>query len=276
MQIWKLQMTTKRKIAVTGVILLGASWVFFQNEKIIKYSLQTGPSAPLLLDLFFSFKPSTQWQRTSLWISTVSIRSLHTAAFQSLILTTAPVSLTVSLYWSLLEAGLALIAACLPTLSHFFTRFDFQSAIQSVRNALPLRSRHSSPNPDVIRYQMHPYMGIKPRIAKNSHAESFDNSSLTEECVIQRIDNPYYRTMENKTVSTFAVWIYLRQIYYCGLYLPPPFTPGRLPQRSRPPFGKKNNSEAIINCWTLDLFRLDYLELSNNDFGNHLQFDVIK
>lgn len=56
----------------------------------------------------------------------------------------AIVILTVSLWWSLLECGLALIAACLPTLSYLFSRFSIQSAIKSVRSALSLRTASST------------------------------------------------------------------------------------------------------------------------------------
>ena len=44
------------------------------------------------------------------------------------------------MYWSLLEAGLALIAACLPSLSVLFAKRSLASVISSVRSALSLRS----------------------------------------------------------------------------------------------------------------------------------------
>ncbi|KAI4246697.1 MAG: hypothetical protein LQ352_006318 [Teloschistes flavicans] len=56
-------------------------------------------------------------------------------------------TLTVFLYWSMLESGLALIAACLPTLSYLFTRHSFRSVLQSARSAaamLPHRSSRKS------------------------------------------------------------------------------------------------------------------------------------
>ena len=49
-------------------------------------------------------------------------------------------ALAVSLWWSLLEVGLALIAACLPTLSYLFARFNLQDAIASVRSVFSLQS----------------------------------------------------------------------------------------------------------------------------------------
>ena len=54
------------------------------------------------------------------------------------------VSLTVSYYWSLLEAGLALIAACLPPMSYLFTHFNIHSVINSIRSTLSLHSFRSS------------------------------------------------------------------------------------------------------------------------------------
>lgn len=50
------------------------------------------------------------------------------------------VLLTVSYYWSLLEAGLALIAACLPPLSYLFRGYSIRSVISSVRSTLSLHS----------------------------------------------------------------------------------------------------------------------------------------
>ena len=45
-----------------------------------------------------------------------------------------PVSLTVAYYWCLLEVGVGLIAACLPTMSYFFTHRKFKNALSSVRS----------------------------------------------------------------------------------------------------------------------------------------------
>lgn len=50
------------------------------------------------------------------------------------------VSVTSSLWWSMLEAGLALIAACLPTLSFLFRRISLQSVLKSVRSKLSIHS----------------------------------------------------------------------------------------------------------------------------------------
>ena len=46
------------------------------------------------------------------------------------------------MYWSTLEVGLAVIAACLPSLSSLFTMTSLQSAVRSVRSILSLHSSH--------------------------------------------------------------------------------------------------------------------------------------
>ena len=40
------------------------------------------------------------------------------------------------IYWSMIESGLALIAACLPTLHHLLTRSPIKSFISSIRSTL--------------------------------------------------------------------------------------------------------------------------------------------
>jgi hypothetical protein len=57
--------------------------------------------------------------------------------------TPSPVGITVSLYWSMLEAGLALIAACLPTLSYLFNKLSLSDVLNSLRSAFSLPSRLS-------------------------------------------------------------------------------------------------------------------------------------
>ena len=48
------------------------------------------------------------------------------------------------MYWSNLEVGLAVIAACLPALSSLFTATSLQSAVKSVHSILSLHSSHDS------------------------------------------------------------------------------------------------------------------------------------
>lgn len=53
-------------------------------------------------------------------------------------------ALTLGMYWSTLEVGLAIIAACLPSLSALMTTNSIQSAIRSMRSVLSLHSSHGS------------------------------------------------------------------------------------------------------------------------------------
>ena len=48
------------------------------------------------------------------------------------------------MYWSILEVGLALIAACLPSLSSLVTITSIQSAVRSVRSVVSLHSSQGS------------------------------------------------------------------------------------------------------------------------------------
>jgi hypothetical protein len=48
------------------------------------------------------------------------------------------------MYWSGIECGLAIIAACLPKLSYLFGRFSVQSAVRSVRSVFSLNSLNSA------------------------------------------------------------------------------------------------------------------------------------
>jgi len=105
--IWRLHLTTKRKIAVTGIIILGASAVGASVARMVLYiQILAGLTTDVIID-------SNQ-------------------------------GTTVGLWWSLMESGLALIAASLPSLSYILTHFNFQSAIRSVRSAISLQSMHSS------------------------------------------------------------------------------------------------------------------------------------
>ena len=75
------------------------------------------------------------------------------------------------MYWSTLESGLALIAACLPTLSYLFNGFSVQSAVNSVRSALSLGSVRSTRKSDVSRADVtNPYIDIE---ANNSSSSSY-------------------------------------------------------------------------------------------------------
>ena len=76
------------------------------------------------------------------------------------------VGMTVALYWSLIEAGLALVAACLPSISSLFRSMSFNAIIKSFRSALSLRSlpfgtpRHSQRNTSTPSSQKKTYLEI--------------------------------------------------------------------------------------------------------------------
>ena len=48
------------------------------------------------------------------------------------------------LFWSIIETGVAIIAACLPTLRPLFSNWSLESVIRSVRSAISLNSLRSS------------------------------------------------------------------------------------------------------------------------------------
>ncbi|KAL8651412.1 MAG: hypothetical protein Q9226_004719 [Calogaya cf. arnoldii] len=101
--IWRLHLTTSKKLSVSGIFLLGASAVGASIARLILY---------------------------------VQILGAITAGID----VDHNLFLTVSYYWCLLEAGLSLIAACLPPMSYLFTRTSINSVIHSIRSALSLES----------------------------------------------------------------------------------------------------------------------------------------
>ena len=73
------------------------------------------------------------------------------------------VIVTSGLYWSMLEAGLAIIACCLPTLQALFTTSYSRYLIASVRSAISLRSvhLHSSYKSKKLRQRRYPWLEIE-------------------------------------------------------------------------------------------------------------------
>ena len=140
-QIWKLHMTVTKKIAVTAIMLLGVSYGFLHDDR----------KADMLMDIDLSLPPSSGWRFISLrstsprlvlmLIQTVSIHNYPS----SRTLTHLKVAVTTLLWWSILESGLALIAACLPTMSYLVSHFSMRAIIYSVRDMLSLPSYTSFP-----------------------------------------------------------------------------------------------------------------------------------
>jgi len=88
------------------------------------------------------------------------------------------------MYWALLEAGLALIAACLPSLSVLFAKRSLASVISSVRSALSLRSlrsqntRRSQQSANGRNLQNGPYKEMPDDQSTASHVKMVPKDSL--------------------------------------------------------------------------------------------------
>lgn len=96
--IWRLNMSRSRKISITGIFLLSAmSLAAAIVRLIVQEQISNGGYAA------------------------------HTDV---------NLTLTILLYWSMLESGLALIAACLPTLHHLVSKSFIHPAVHSVRRLL--------------------------------------------------------------------------------------------------------------------------------------------
>lgn len=82
------------------------------------------------------------------------------------------VCITATLWWSMLEAGLSLIAASLPTLSYLITHKSLQSAIRSVRNTISLHSTQRSEDTTAFGgKEESPYTEIGANTSTASHAK---------------------------------------------------------------------------------------------------------
>ncbi|CAD6576753.1 MAG: hypothetical protein ASARMPRED_007869 [Alectoria sarmentosa] len=136
--IWSLRMTPVKKIAVTGIMMLGAASLAASIARLVLY-LQTQQAAIQEIPVDFDE------------------------------------SITLIMYWSTIETGLALIAACLPTLSYLFNGVSLQSAVNSVRSALSLgsvRSTRKSTEPSRAEVS-NPYIDIEANNSSSSYAKMF-------------------------------------------------------------------------------------------------------
>lgn len=99
--IWNIQMTLRRKLIVTGILATGAISIVASIIKVIvSYEIVNG---------------GTNIKDPDLTVSTI-------------------------LYWSLIEGGLALIAACLPNLRFLVGKMSLTRILHSVRSVLSLGS----------------------------------------------------------------------------------------------------------------------------------------
>ena len=71
----------------------------------------------------------------------------------------------------MLEAGLALITACLPTLSTLAREVSFRRATDSIRSALPLLSHRSSETSQSGQGLSNPYVDLSDRHSDASDVE---------------------------------------------------------------------------------------------------------
>lgn len=72
------------------------------------------------------------------------------------------VTVTTILYWSMIEAGLAIIAACLPNLRFLVSKVSLDSVVNSVRSALSLDSLHSQRSRRFVSHSDGSYTNIVP------------------------------------------------------------------------------------------------------------------
>ncbi|KAI0382175.1 hypothetical protein F5Y04DRAFT_279959 [Hypomontagnella monticulosa] len=101
-RVWSLHLTLARKIAITGIFLLGGVAIGAAAARLGIFVTQ----------IKYSLDPTIDENKS---VSTI-------------------------LYWSMIEAGLSLIAACLPTTQNLFHGRSVGSVIASVRSAIPLPS----------------------------------------------------------------------------------------------------------------------------------------
>ncbi|KAF2819252.1 hypothetical protein CC86DRAFT_460678 [Ophiobolus disseminans] len=110
--VWKLQMSTRRKFMVSGILLLGAMAVAASIARLVVY------------------------------VKALALLTALAHVDEKLVV-------TLGLYWSLLESGLALIAACLPNLSSLAIRKgSLSSMLNSIRSVFSLRSTGRSVRSD--------------------------------------------------------------------------------------------------------------------------------
>jgi len=138
--IWRLQLSMQKKIAVSGIFLLGGAAIGASIARMVLYiQILSGVTKDEAID------PNLE--------------------------------LTVGLWWSLLEVGLSLIAACLPTLSFLFKRMSLESALRSVRSVFSIHSsQHSSKVTTRNDTGHNPYIDIESsRLKKSATATSLED-----------------------------------------------------------------------------------------------------
>lgn len=95
------------------------------------------------------------------------------------------VTVSTILYWSMIEAGLAIIAACLPTLQFLVRKVSLDSIVNSVRSALSLQSMRSQ-RPESR--PMGPYTNIQADSEVASTAPIVGESNTSDVLVMGNVD----------------------------------------------------------------------------------------
>ncbi|KAG8527122.1 uncharacterized protein KY384_008551 [Bacidia gigantensis] len=117
--IWMLHMPPQKKIAVTGIFLLGTLAVVFGILRMIVFAQILGAG------------------HTQVVLRILGVTTLDDMAVVSLIL-----------FWPMLEMGVAIVAICLPTLRPLLHSVSLESMVRSVRSKLSIDSlrNHSRPS----------------------------------------------------------------------------------------------------------------------------------
>ncbi|KAL9073756.1 MAG: hypothetical protein Q9161_002794 [Pseudevernia consocians] len=113
--IWMLHMPRERKLAVSGIFLLGTLAVIAGTLRMVVFAEILGAG------------------HTQVVLHILGVVVLDDMAVVSLIL-----------FWPMVEMGVALVAACLPTLRPLFHDVSVESVIHSVRSKLSLSSLRST------------------------------------------------------------------------------------------------------------------------------------
>ncbi|MCJ1260610.1 hypothetical protein MMC22_000472 [Lobaria immixta] len=143
--IWNLQMAMRRKLIVIGILATGAVSIVASIIKVI---------------------------------ITFEIENENLSSNVD-----ADLTISTILYWSLIEGGLAIIAACLPTLRCVIRKISLSSIVHSVRNALSVGSKHTRGD-----FQRFPASSDKSY--PNIQAGSSSSSTSREQMVVKKNSGP--------------------------------------------------------------------------------------
>ena len=97
------------------------------------------------------------------------------------------VTVSTILYWSMIEAGLAVIAACLPTLQFLIRKVSLDGMISSVRSALSLQSMRSQ---QIESRPMGPYTNMRADSEVTSTAPIMGEGNPSDVLILGSVDGP--------------------------------------------------------------------------------------